>query len=534
MSAAPSATEPTSRPDASGPPSAVQQATRDPSVIVLAAMLVITAAVLLLEARDTTFVLDDWQMVTERRGWGPGTFLTPHNEHLILAPVAIYKALLLIFGAGSYLPFLLVTIALHLTACTLLYVYARPRIGQWAALAPTAILLLLGPAWNDLLWAFQMTYFGSIAAGVGMLLALDRRDRTGDIVACVLLAVSLSFGGVGLGFVVVAGLELLLRIRSDGTDGWKRLWVVAVPVVLFGIWYLAYGHSTTDLGQIDRIPRFVADSLSAAMASLTGVAQIGDGQPDTIPFAWGRPLAVIFVLALAFTIWRRRNLSPRLVGLMAAPLALWILTALSNSFGRDPASSRYQYIGAIFILLIVVTVAAGWRPTRITGAILTAVTAAIVIANMVDPATAPAALFPIIAGKYLDLPDRARPYAATPEEIFASPVGDRIAADHTLAEVERIGVTGVPAIPENARCARLPVRDRAVEFPMPPGTYFLRSIAGGSLQLRRFAPVFHHLRFALPARTIVQVVIPADRLERPFWRARVTTGQRALAVCRTT
>ena len=130
--------------------------------LVLAGCLVIARV-----ARHVIFSGDDWTFILDRRGWGSDVFLRPHGEHLSALPILAYKLLLAVFGAGSYAPFIALALLVHGVACLLLYVLARRRVGPWAALAPTAVLVLLGPAWHDLLWAFQVGYLGSVAAGLG-------------------------------------------------------------------------------------------------------------------------------------------------------------------------------------------------------------------------------------------------------------------------------------------------------------------------------------------------------------------------------
>ena len=62
-------------------------------------------------------------------------------------------------------PFQVAAIATFLTSVALLYAWLRDRTGELAALGGAALVLFLGAAWEDLLWAFQIGYFGSMAAG---------------------------------------------------------------------------------------------------------------------------------------------------------------------------------------------------------------------------------------------------------------------------------------------------------------------------------------------------------------------------------
>jgi hypothetical protein len=161
------------------------------STIAAAALITIGCLIVARAARDLTFSGDDWTFITERRGFSAGVFLRPHNEHLSALPVAAYKLLLAVLGASSYVPFMALLLLVHGAICLLLYAVARRHVGPWAALAPAAVLAVLGPAWQDLLWAFQVGYLGSVAAGLGMVLCLERRTRAADVAAAGLLCLSL-------------------------------------------------------------------------------------------------------------------------------------------------------------------------------------------------------------------------------------------------------------------------------------------------------------------------------------------------------
>ena len=116
---------------------------------------------------------------TGSRAAAPGTrrrCSTPHNEHLSLVPVLVYKLLFSTVGTDSYVPYRVAGLLLHCGVAALLFAYARRRVGELLALGAAAIVLFLGTAWPDVLWPFQIGFLGSLAAGIGALLALDRED----------------------------------------------------------------------------------------------------------------------------------------------------------------------------------------------------------------------------------------------------------------------------------------------------------------------------------------------------------------------
>ena len=136
-----------------------------------------------------------------------------------------------------------------------------------------ALLLVLGAGWENLLWAFQIQFVGSVACGLGTLLALQgERRRRNLLIAAVLLTASLMFSGVGLFFGVAAGVQLAL------TPGRRRdlLWFAPTAVAL-AAWFLAFGRDyepATPASPADllALPLYVVWGLGSGAAGLIGRA----------------------------------------------------------------------------------------------------------------------------------------------------------------------------------------------------------------------------------------------------------------------
>ena len=75
-----------------------------------------SAAVLLAYTREITFLLDDWEFLLYRPGFTAHSVFDPHNEHIVVVPVLIYKALLALFGMDSARPFQVASIATFLAS----------------------------------------------------------------------------------------------------------------------------------------------------------------------------------------------------------------------------------------------------------------------------------------------------------------------------------------------------------------------------------------------------------------------------------
>jgi hypothetical protein len=233
----------------------------DPVVLLLAAAVVAAAALLLFWGSKLTFLLDDWEFLLYRPGFTAHSILSPHGEHISVAPILIYKALLETAGMSSSVPFLAVSLAFFLTTAVLLFVYLRRRVDPWLALLATVIVLFLGPAFDDMLWDFQMGFNGSLACGLGALLLLERRDRRGDLLACALLTVGVTFSSVALPFIVAACVDVGLR-----GERLRRLYVVAVPALLYAAWWVGWGHdadTALSFHNAAATPTFVLDAAAA-------------------------------------------------------------------------------------------------------------------------------------------------------------------------------------------------------------------------------------------------------------------------------
>jgi hypothetical protein len=318
-------------------------------------LLSLVASVLLYrKGVGTTFYYDEWNFVMNRRDWTFDTFLEPHNEHLSLVPITIYKILFATVGIEDYEPYRVAVILVHLVCVGLLFALARRRVGDLLAVIVSVPILFLGTAWQDLLWPFQLGYLVSAAAGLGTLLALDRRSALADVIACVLIAVALASSSIGIPVVVLALVELLAR-----REPWRRLWLVAVPVALYALWSLVYGNPRAAPGAQDGLwpllrqnipdtPGYVASSAAGAFGALTGWG-----------IDWGRPLAILAALGLALWCASGRPFTPRALALLAAAAAYWGLGGLFRAQLNMPDQSRYLYFGAILILLLGVELLSG-------------------------------------------------------------------------------------------------------------------------------------------------------------------------------
>ncbi|HSR94479.1 MAG TPA: hypothetical protein VLK56_06390 [Solirubrobacterales bacterium] len=547
---------------------------RNAPLVVLGLALAAAAAVLLTYASGLAPFQDSWEFLMHRRGFTVDAFMQPHNEHIVVLPVAIEQLLLRIFGMGSARPeFVALTVALLLTAA-LVFVYVRRRLGAWPAAIAALLLLFLGPAWQVLLWPFEIGFVGSVLFGVAMLLALDRDDRRGDVFACVFLALAIGFSSLGLAFVAGGAVDVFLRRRERGL---RRAYLAAVPLLLYLAWYGGWGHdaeSHLSLHNVLVSPRFVFEGLSASVDSLLALSTIADEAVGRS--RWGPVVLVGLVVLIAYGWRRRRAFSPRLWPVLASAAAFWFLAAFNYFPGREAYSSRYLYGGAAFLLLIAADLLKGVRLGR--GALAVAGVAAVAVAvfnlvplregrdflrsqtvltradlaaieiseRTVEPSFAlppeiagTSFLNEIEAGEYLTAVREYGSPAYTPAELAKAPEAGRAQADVVLAgalpvtsETEAGGDGGPGG---GDRCVRIPGGrgSAAPVLALRPGLTRIGLASGdpGTIRLRRFAVGDYPLvTEGVPGGSTTRLRIPRDTSSRP-WRLQVEAAQRAV-VCR--
>lgn len=537
----------------------------------LGMMLLLSGALIMYLGRGLTFFGDDWTFVSEDFGGGFHSLMKAHGGNISVLPIGIYKVLFHLVGLNHYAIFRLDVVVLHLICGALVYVLASRRIDRAPALLASALILFLGTAWEDLLWGFQVGYMLSIAGGLACWVLLERRERLSNLAATVCLIISA--GSSSLGIAIMAGVlvELLWR-REDR----RRIWIVIVPAGLYVLWYLGYGENQVTANSLIAAPGYVEELMAAAFGGL-----VGHG------LEWGRPLAAAGVLGLLVYMARPRVVSPRLAGLLATGITLWVITAAARSTISPPESSRYIYLGAVVIVLVGVEMLHGktFTPrvivlataltsyTAVTGLtimhagalerrenarVVTAELGAVEIAAAdapstypVDPQRAPT----LMAGPYLHVVRAIGSSPAdTPAAIAASEPAARAAADSVLltleaprlqplgrakasASVPPPAVSGATGATQSQSGGCVNVAPSAaspmtVDLALPAGGAVIRNEGSApvSLGLRRFGEGFVPIASQAATPHSVNVLsLPPDRAPNA-WQLQVTSSS-PVAVC---
>jgi hypothetical protein len=350
----------------------------------IAVVLALAAVAIMWAGREITFMADEWRWIFNGLHPSADAILRDDNGHLLASTQVVYDVLLRTVGLGDYWVYRAVALLLQLAVALLVFLLARPRIGQWLAIAPAAVIAFLGTGADAFLSAINIGVLSATLACLAALLMLERGSRRADLAACVLLVVGLASWTSAVAYLAGVFVEVLWR-----RDRWRRLWVPLIPAGLYLAWKLQWAGSLFgDVNTAGNSPGGVVDvfkhGLQAAAGAVSGLAGVQLNSPTLkshLPWL-GTLTQVAVALGAALLAWfvvRGRRLGARLANLLVTAVVLWLLLALGRGSLGDLYASRYVYVGAVVAALIVVEAASGSRvPSR--AARLVAVAAAISVA----------------------------------------------------------------------------------------------------------------------------------------------------------
>ncbi len=313
--------------------------------VALYAALPFALLILLYADRRQWFFYDDWEFLATRGiGGQPLDLFRPHNAHWSTIPILVYRALYEVVGLRSYVPYVLVLLALHVaTAYVLWRVMVRLGADGWVATSLAIVFLFLGAGYQNLTWAFQIGYIAPLLFGLIAGLQVDRGGASfnrRDVLVWVLAVAGLMCSAVGIAMVAfLAGVALLRR-------GWRAaLITLSVPTVVYVIWLGVIGrHYVLAGGTVNgqtllAIPDFVWAGLTGTVEQTTGLIGIG----------------AIAVLGLGVWLVLKRNEAERYALAVAGAITAVLFFAL-DGFERTAgglavaSNSRYLYVGATLLL----------------------------------------------------------------------------------------------------------------------------------------------------------------------------------------
>jgi len=412
------------------------------------------------------------------------------------------------------------------------------------------------------------------------MLALERRDLAGDAAAAFLLCLGVATYSVALAFVAGAAVLIVL-----GRDRWRRVWVVAIPLLLYGAWslwaarYVSGPGNQAHLSHVLLLPAWGVQSLSAVFAALTGFDYPFPESGKL--FQAGPALAILGLIGLGLRL-KRGRIPTSLWAAFAVLVAVWGLGVLTNGTNRAPDSPRYLFSGAVVVLMAAAGCAAGlrWSRAALVGLYAVAVSgfcvnlyllheggfnlrhgfgtevragfAAVDLAgtnakptisvrvpegdefagiesplNFVLGSVGETGREPVPA--YLAAARRYRPLGYSLPEVRTASDSVRAQVDAALVSALALELRPAPHAPAPATCWTAVAKgDREARAKLPRGGAVLEAQGGGAVKLRRFARGWWFGVGELSPGEAAVLRVPVDRASEPWW---VSAATSSLRVC---
>lgn len=300
--------------------------------LILALAVLASAAYYVRLARRHFFAYDDWGAAA--RPGRLGDLVEPFNGHLSVIPLVVYRSLFRVFGFEHYAPFRPLGIACLAALAVGLYLLARHRIGAWPAL-----VVAVGVLWTHslALTPFLFNFHLALLLGVVCAAALPSSSRAADGVVAAALTVALCTSAVG---VAIAGACAAHAVLS----GFRlRRWLaVAVPSLGWVLWWARFAvHDRNTTGSLSDGARTVLDGGLGSFAAVVAGTFVG-----------GAALAVGSACLLAWRTAHDRDAARMQVAWMAGVVVWWVGLVWSRENAASSLDTpRYEYVGAVFVLL---------------------------------------------------------------------------------------------------------------------------------------------------------------------------------------
>jgi len=294
--------------------------------------------------RRTWFRNDEWDFLTRRTAGDLHSLFKAHFGHWSTLPILVYRFLWWTVGLRSYVPYLVLIVALHFLAAWLLRcIMRRSGVSPWVATIAALVFVLFGKGHQDLVWAFQITQVGSLTLGLTHLLLadhdgpVDRRDWFGLAAGFAGLLCS----GVAVTMVIVVGIAMLVR------RGWRVALLHTAPLgAAYLLWWATSARDayTTSGGSLSSKSRFVVATVLNALRAMSA-------------FRGGQWILVALLVVGLVVAWRGLTW-PEFARRGASPFALLIgagvflaITSVGRA-GLPGATYRSRYIDITLALVL--------------------------------------------------------------------------------------------------------------------------------------------------------------------------------------
>ncbi len=298
--------------------------------------------------RNRWFVGDEFDFLAARRAGSFHDLFLPFNQHWSTLPVLAFRALWAIVGLRSYLPYLGLVIALHLTVATLLrVVMRRADIAPWVATLGALAFATFGTGYLNFEFAFQIGFCGSLVFGLCHLILADHPDRIDrrDGLGLVAGLASLMCSGVGVAMVVATAIAVALR------SGLRRAAFHAGPLAaVYLVWWALIGHGAFKgpHAAIPEVARFAADDVRGTLTALGHLTGVGAVLGIVLAAGWALAL-------LRGPVSRLRQVAAGPAALFLGAVAFLVITGFGRATAfslrfQAPQTSRYLHVAAAMIV----------------------------------------------------------------------------------------------------------------------------------------------------------------------------------------
>lgn len=338
--------------------------------IVFGAALVLGFLAMLAINRHSWFTADDFAYLYKsnevfEKGDYVDWLLSPHNEHWAMLPVVIFRVLFAVFGMNHFLPYLVPVLVAHLVALVILRaLMVRAGVRYWVATGLCIAVIIFGGGAQNLNWAFQIGFVGSVMFGLAQILCVDHDGpiNARDLLGLLFGFLAISTQGPGITMVIIATLLLVFRRR------FRAAALQAVPLAtIYLVWFLAYGRGParpeTTPYLLAQVPSYIWTGVTNALNGLlqmpgaavvalvvliAAVLVIGPTQRAATATAMFVGIVVFF----AINAYGRISLGPQQAGESRYVYVAGLLAAVALGLAlcAVPLDGRRRWIPALLII----------------------------------------------------------------------------------------------------------------------------------------------------------------------------------------
>ena len=302
--------------------------------------------------RHTWFLGDDFAILTDRyfaaaEGNWSRALLLPHNDHLIALPALVFITLGHVVGLNNHLVYMLPAIFMHIAILFAIAIILRKRCASTlTALSAVCCVAFMSAGYEVLMMATNMAHVAPIFLGLYQLILVDHDGEISkrDIAASTLGVVAIFSAGTSVPIIAAIALFLILQRQ------FKRAILIAVPpATMWLMWYFKYGSLNHGIkGEMQyatftkmaQIAQYALDGLKGSLEAITHV---------------GGSSAFIILLCF-FGLYKTSVMSKKILMpfcMAVGSVVFYFVTGYSRVTFGAPVSSRYVYMGAIFLIPLV-------------------------------------------------------------------------------------------------------------------------------------------------------------------------------------